>query len=527
MKKVIIRLTFSLFALGITNVIYGQVDKKILNWYNTDKAGLHTEKAYKLLGDRPTKTVIVAVIDSGVDTAHQDLQDKIWVNTKEIPGNGIDDDNNGYIDDIHGWNFLGAPNGKNQENARLEKTRIYANHKAEFENVDAAQIPTDKKDLYEVWKKAKESMEEDKTMYENYKSQTDQLPMILKMVPQMVSQKLGKEDYTLKDLEKWKTKGVQEKQIKQLAIAIKNGDLNQEAIDEQVNQINSMLDFNLNPDYNDREFIGDDPDDFNDVKYGNNDVTGPDALHGTHVAGIIGADRGNGLGADGVAENIKIMAVRAVPNGDEADKDIALAIRYAVDNGAKVINMSFGKGFSPHQKEVYEALKYADDHDVLCVHAAGNDAKNLETEINYPTDKYSFQDNKFNNFLTIGASTKYPKGKLTASFSNYGQTRVDVFAPGLEIYNSVPGNKYKVLQGTSMAAPMVSGVAAMLKSYFPDLTMTQIKEVILKTSKSYKAVKEQLPGSDTMVDFGTLSVTGGVVDVYAATKECLKMTPKK
>ncbi len=526
MKKIIIRLSFSLLALGLTSTVFGQVEKGVLNWYNTGKAGLQTEKAYKLLKNQPSKTVIVAVIDSGVDIEHEDLQGKIWTNTKEIPGNGIDDDNNGYVDDVHGWGFLGSPDGKNQKYARLEKTRIYALYKDEFENIDASEVPTNRKADYDVFVAAKKSMEDDRELYEGYQSQMAQLPMIMKMVPQMVGQKLGKEDYTLKDLNKWKPKDAQDQQFRQIAIAIETGELSDEVIQAQIDQVNSMLDYYLNPDLNDREFIGDDPDDFNDVKYGNNDVDGPDALHGTHVSGIIAAIRGNDLGGDGVAENVLIMPIRAVPNGDEADKDIALAIRYAVDNGASIINMSFGKGFSIHKKEVYEALKYADDHGVLCVHAAGNDAKNLDTEINYPTDKYEFQDVKFTNYLTIGASTRDAKGKLAANFSNYGQTRVDVFAPGFEIYNTVPDNKYQKLQGTSMAAPMVAGVAAMLKSYFPELTMTQIKDVILSTAKSYKGKLQELPGSDTKVDFATLSVTGAVVDVYAAVKKCMEMTKK-
>lgn len=526
MKKIIVKLTFSFFALGLTNIVFGQVEKDVLNWYNTGKAGMQTEKAYKLLKGKTSKTVVVAIIDSGMDIDHEDLKGKIWTNTKEIPGNGIDDDKNGYVDDIHGWSFLGSPDGKNQKYARMEKARIYALYKDEFDNLEASQVPANRKADYDVYLAAKKSMEEDKAEYEMAKSQMGQLPMIMKMVPQMVGQKLGKENYTMKDLEKWKAKDEQEKQIRRLAMMILNGDLNDEVIQQQVEQVDAMLNYYLDPSFNDREFIGDDANDLNDVKYGTNDVAGPDPLHGTHVGGIVGAIRGNNLGGDGVAENVLLMSVRAVPDGDEQDKDVALAIRYAVDNGASVINMSFGKAFSIHQKAVYEALKYADDHGVLCIHAAGNDAKNLEVETNYPTNKYSFQDAPFKHYLTIGASTRNAKGKLAASFSNYGQTTVDVFAPGFEIYNTVPGNKYKKLQGTSMAAPMVTGAAAMLKSYFPELSMLQIKDILLSTAKSYKGTQQALPGSETKVDFGTLSVTGAVIDLNAAVKKCLSMTKK-
>jgi subtilisin family serine protease len=221
------------------------------------------------------------------------------------------------------------------------------------------------------------------------------------------------------------------------------------------------------------------------------------------------------------------MPVRAVPNGDEHDKDIALAIRYAVDNGAQVINMSFGKGYSPMAKDVFEAFKYADAKGVLLVHAAGNDSKDVDVEKSYPTSMYDFQTNPLDHFLTIGASTRFAKEKLSADFSNYGQTKVDVFAPGYEIYNTVPQSAYKKLQGTSMAAPMVAGVAALLKSYFPSLTMKEIKEVILKSAKPYKGTKQMKPGTGELVDFATLSVTGSVVNVKNAVSMCMALEKSK
>jgi subtilisin family serine protease len=288
-----------------------------------------------------------------------------------------------------------------------------------------------------------------------------------------------------------------------------------------------MVNFSLNSEFDDRMYIGDNPYDFNDTKYGNNDVEGPDALHGTHVGGIIGAIRGNNLGGDGVATDVKLMSLRAVPNGDEQDKDIALAIRYAVDNGAQVINMSFGKGYSPNQKEVYEAFKYADSKGVLLIHAAGNDAADVDVTDNFPSSMYSFQEKKFDHYLTIGASTRFPKGKLAADFSNYGQTKVDVFAPGHDIYNAVPQSEYKKLNGTSMAAPMVAGVAALLKSYFPKLSMLEIKDVMIKSAKSYKGSKQAKPGSGEEIDFAKLSNTGAVIDVYAAVKACMALEATK
>jgi cell wall-associated protease len=457
MRKKILSLGLYALSFAFLSQVSAQAIPGTLNWYNKEGAGMATDKAYGLLKKKKSESVIVAVIDSGVDIEHEDLQGKIWVNTNEIPNNKIDDDNNGYIDDIHGWNFLGNSKGENLDAARLEKTRIYAKLVDKYDGIDPASIKSD--DEFSLFQSVKNEIESERAQYEPY----------LEM--------------------------------------IKSGTLDADT----KKYIEDQLNFNLNVNYDDRSLIGDNPDDFSDIKYGNPDVEGPDALHGTHVSGIICAVRGNNKGGDGVADNVKIMSLRAVPNGDEQDKDIALAVRYAVDNGAKVINMSFGKSYSPHQEKVYEAFEYADSKGVLLVHAAGNDAKDIDIEPNFPTSMYSFQETKLDHFLTIGASTK-DKEELVASFSNFGQTGVDVFAPGFEIYNSVPQSGYQNLQGTSMAAPMVSGVAAMLKSYFPALTMKEIKDAMLSTVIKY-----------SVDEFVTKSVTGGVVNVYNAVKACQKL----
>ena len=448
-------------SLLFNATIFSQALPGTLNWYNGKGTGMQTDKAYQLLKNKKPKAVIVAVIDSGVDIEHEDLKGKIWTNENEIPNNGIDDDKNGYIDDVHGWNFLGNKKGQNLDAARLEKTRILAKLMLKYDGIDPSSIKNDAE--YELYLKVKSEVDEGRAEFEPY----------MEMLKQ----------------------GLFEAEIKKY-------------IEDQ------ML-YNLNVDFNDRALIGDNPDDFNDIHYGNPDVEGPDALHGTHVAGIIAAIRGNNLGGDGVADNVKIMSIRTVPNGDEFDKDIYLAVKYAVDNGASVINMSFGKAYSPHQEKVYEAFKYADSKGVLLVHAAGNDAKDIDIEPNYPTSMYSFQDEKLDHFLTIGASTKDKGDALTASFSNFGKKGVDIFAPGFEIYNSVPQSEYQNLQGTSMAAPMVAGVAAMLKSYFPSLSMSEIKSIILSSGTTYKG------------NFQNLSATGKVVNVYNAVKSCQKLEATK
>lgn len=533
MRKKIIQLSLAIFAIGIMNVLNAQdLEKGVLNWYN-GKSGMQTEKAYKLLKKRPSQPVIVAIVDSGVDIEHEDLKGQIWINEKEIPGNGIDDDQNGYIDDIHGWNFLGNSKGENQNYARLEKTRILARLSEKFDGVEADAVSaTDKKD-YELYLKVKEEVASERAEYEPYLAQMDQLSAMISQVPVSVAAMIGKENYTEKDLNKWNPKDPQGMQLKQIALAIVTGRLTEEVLTMQKDQITQMLDYNLNVDYDDRSLIGDDPYDITDVNYGNSDVEGPDALHGTHVGGIVGSVRGNKLGGDGVCENVKLIALRAVPNGDEFDKDIALAIRYAVDNGAQVINMSFGKAYSPLAKDVFDAFAYADSKGVLLVHAAGNDAKDIDIEPNFPTSMYEYQTKKFDHFLTIGASTRFATvkkqdfGNLAASFSNFGQIGVDVFAPGFEIYNAIPDNKYMTLQGTSMAAPMVSGAAAFLKSYFPKLSMKEIKDILLSTVTNYKGSKQTKPGEKTPVDFGTLSVTGGVINLPTAVKAALALEKTK
>jgi len=445
--------------LAVKPEILAQPIPGTLNWYNGEGAGMQTDKAYKLLKKKKSKTVIVAVVDSGVDIEHEDLQGKIWTNSKEIAGNGIDDDKNGFIDDVHGWNFLGNANGKNVDAARLEKTRILAKLQDKYNGIDPQTIAYDEE--FSLFQQVQSDVESQLANFQEYEAA------------------LGTGQYDA----------------------------------ETETYIKDQLYYNLNVEFDDRSIIGDNPDDFTDTKYGNSNVEGPDALHGTHVAGIIGAIRGNNKGGDGVANDVLIMPVRVVPNGDEQDKDVALGIRYAVDNGAQVINMSFGKDYSPHQQEVYEAFAYADSKGVLLVHAAGNDSKDVDYEPNFPTSLYSFQEAPLDHFITIGASTKN-KEELMASFSNFGQTRVDVFAPGFEIYNSVPQSEYKNLQGTSMAAPMVAGVAAMLKSYFPDLSMKEIKDIIVSTAVKYDSLS-------------SACVSGGVVNVYTAVNACLKLEKSK
>ena len=510
-KILTIPLAFSL-SLGI----YAQDVPKTADWQNGKGLGMNTEKAYKkVLNKKKSSTVIVAVLDSGVDIEHEDLKDKVWTNTTEIPNNGIDDDENGYIDDVHGWSFLGNKNGENVEYDNLEMTRIYGQLQPKYDTLVNSDVASADMEEYDLYLEVKGKIEEKSTSYSSSLVQYKDLAQNLPLIEKMVETKYGK-DVSAKKLKKINPADEQEAYILKLAIQLKEDPIGfTEEINDGVEYLSNYLNYYINPEFNSRTIVGDDPSDFSQTTYGNNDVEGPDALHGTHVAGIIGAVRNNDIGVNGVADNIQIMSVRTVPDGDERDKDVALAIRYAVDNGASVINMSFGKGYSPYQKEVYNAIKYAESKDVLLVHAAGNDASDIDEVKNYPSSAYSFQTEPFTNFLTIGAST-YMKKEISASFSNYGVKNVDVFAPGYKIYATVPDNKYKNLQGTSMASPMVAGVAALIKSYYPELSMVEVKDIILKSAKVYKEKEVKAPGQETNVLFGTLSQTGAVVDVLKA-----------
>ena len=460
MKKIIFKISSLIIAFNIGSFALAQAIPGTLNWYNGEGVGMYTNKAYKMLKKKKSNEVIVAVIDSGVDIEHEDLKGKIWINTKEIPNNKIDDDKNGYVDDVHGWNFLGNSNGKNLNEARLEKTRILAKLSPKYDGINPQEIKSDTE--YELYLEVLASVEADRANFEPY------IDML------------------------------------------KKGLLDPET----AKYINDQINFNLNASYDDRSVIGDDPEDLNDRNYGNPDVEGEDALHGTHVAGIIGANRNNNLGVEGVADNVKIMSVRTVPNGDEHDKDVALAIRYAVDNGAKVINMSFGKGYSPKAEWVYQAMAYADMKGVLLIHAAGNDSKDVDAEPNFPTEMYDFQTSELTHILTVGASTRNDDESIIAGFSNYGKIQVDVFAPGSEIYNTVPQSSYMNLQGTSMAAPMVAGMAAMLASYYPTLSLKQIREAIMKSVMVKKSLIDKCN-------------TGGVVNLVNAVKYCNKLEKAK
>ncbi|MBK5213236.1 MAG: S8 family peptidase [Flavobacteriaceae bacterium] len=483
--------------------------------------GMSVDKAYsEIIKNRKGETVIVGVIDSGVDIDHEDLKNVIWTNPGEIAGNGIDDDNNGFIDDIHGWNFLGNITGEN-----MEFVRIIRKLKPKYEGKSESSVSAADRNEFALYQKAEAEYEKESSETIANKTRYEQILSQLKPTNEAIVKKLGKEDYTKEDLAAIKNPSSQEQQeIAMLSQMLNYADSVPEVIEELergVTYFQGRLDNNFNMTKDFRGVLGDNPEDITDNHYGDNNVAGPDPTrenvkHGTHVSGIIAAQRNNGIGMDGVANNVKILVVRAVPDGDEYDKDIALGIRYAVDNGAKVLNTSFGKYYSPHADWVYDAIKYAASKDVLIVNAAGNDGLDLDTVNIYPNDQVDNGSEIADTFLTVGALNYENGSELVANFSNYGKTNVDVFAPGVKIWSTTPLSTYEFLQGTSMAAPEVAGVAAMIRSYYPKLSAKQVKQIIMDSGLTTNT-KVVLAGDPSNTDsFANISKSGKMVNLFNA-----------
>ena len=498
------------------------------NWHiqNQDSTGIYgisLDKAYGFINSKKIKSkqVVVAVIDSGIDTLHEDLKSVLWTNPKEIPYNGIDDDKNGYIDDVHGWNFLGGKDGRNVKKDSYEAARVYNKLKLKFENltVDESKLSESEKIEWANFNKTKQRLVGD--------INPEEIAFIKKLMPvflkgdSVITKDLGKKEYNCKDLDKYVTTNADAKKTKMFLLQLCKGNgtddiTNNQIIDEFDGQIRKSEAADHAPEEYRKLIVQDDETNINDRNYGNNDLMAANPFHGTHCAGIIAAVRNNKIGMDGIADNVKIMMVRAVPDGDEHDKDIALAIRYAVDNGAQVISMSFGKEFSPEKQWVDEAVQYAEKMGVLLVHAAGNDGKNVDTTDNFPSPIYKATNKKATNWITVGASGDPSNGGIAANFSNYGKKEVDIFAPGVQIYSTLPGgDKYGEASGTSMACPVVAGTAALIMSYYPTLSAQQIKYVIEKSANQINEVVKQ-PGSDLTVPFNELSKSGGLLNAYSA-----------
>ena len=504
----------------------------LLNYQQDGYFGTGVKEAYELLAGRKSTTIIIAVIDSGIDTLHEDLKPVLWTNPKEIPGNGKDDDGNGYIDDIHGWNFCGSVKGENEAANTLEIARVYHNWKKDFEGKEESVIPSDKKFLFQQWKRSEKILNKQYKEYEKTFPNIENFSSGLQTTNRLIITYLNKTSFTKTDITSIKNVdsiGWAASVWMNLFNKTDDTTINNITVINEVNTYKNNLLANkkrledLPIDYR-GVLTKDNYEDIHDSIYGNNNLYDHAGNHGTHVSGIIGAVRNNHIGVDGIVENVRIMFIRAVPGGDEHDKDVALAIRYAVDNGAKIINMSFGKPVSPYKKMVDDAVKYADENGVLLVHGAGNDGENIDSEPFYPNPIF-LDSTKATNYLTIGASGDYSTGGLVAPFSNYGKM-VDIFAPGVYINSTTFSNGYEAFDGTSMASPVAAGVAGLIKSYFPNITPEQMIELLIKTGTAVNELVT-IPGGDQKVSMQLLCSSGKIINAYEAAKLAIKLYGKK
>ena len=513
--------------------------ENLTDWFNLDPIsgteGANVDKAYAKYGN-PKNQIIVAVIDSGVDVNHEDLQGKIWINSGEIAGNQIDDDGNGYVDDIFGWNFIGAKDGmatvvkdsgrnglrlikgnakKQVHHDTLAQTRELLRLRRKQEQQDLTdQEFTALNQLNSLVSAQKESHLKSYTQYQLAKMKYLKNELILKAAGLETIDYSTVEAFTVDES---KTELVKAK--KEMLSLLESG-MTLSRIDSSLEWHNINANYYYNVDYNSRDIVKDDSN-ISDPYYGNNDVIGPDPIHGTHVAGIIAADRNNKLGIQGIASNVKIMALRVIPDGDERDKDVAHAIIYAVNNGAKIINMSFGKTIPENKELVDEAIKYAEENGVLLVHAAGNSYADNDQETVYPNKNLTFENRATNNWLEVGASSYKIGSSLAAGFSNYGKNTVDLFAPGVNIMSTTPNNQYDAYSGTSMACPVVAGVAALLWSFDPNLSVAELRDLILNNTRKFPDLyvyKVRLG----KVLFSNLSSNGGIIDAYGSLEALLR-----
>ncbi len=520
-----IALCIALFSLAGTQA---QNTKPGRDWYQKsatkDTMGIDLQRAYnELLAGKTAKEIVVAVIDGGTDITHPDLKANIWHNPGEIPFNNIDDDKNGYVDDTCGWNFIGGPNGEMVHYDNLEKVRVFLKLQAEFEDQDAFDVSADagKKARFDLYKKLEAEIKAEKQSAEN---NAQILGIIVSTMADMRNN-LGTDNPNITAVKNFPVANSRDKFVKDYVMGqMKTGSSFEDIFNElskAKEETETTAKYNLNLYQDFRKVVGDNYNNTSERYYGNNNVAGPAADHGTHVAGIIAAVRNNDYGVNGVADHVKIMVVRVVPAGDERDKDVANGIRYAVDNGAKIINMSFGKEYKWNKNVVDSAVEYAVSKGVLLIHAAGNDHKNIDNVPNYPND--SLGNQKFAaSWLEVGASA-LSKKELPATFSNYGKANVDVFAPGYQIYSTTPDDNFEFFDGTSMAAPVTSGLAALVWSYYPQLTAVQVKEILMKSATPVKS-KVKKPGEKKKTKFTSLSVSGGVINAYQALQLAASMS---
>ncbi len=535
--------TFCLYTCSL--FAWGQ-DAKFWHWKDLEKEGVHGVslfKAQQLLIESKLKPtpIVIAILDGGIDTNHHQIRPLLWNNPKEIPGNQIDDDKNGYIDDIHGWNFLGNATGQNVDKASDEKSRIYHRYKNEFkqEKLDSVNWDAKKKSTYTSWRQAAAEIvftEEDADNLAFIKMAKN---AVVKMGFILIRE-MEDSNFTAEKLETYQpigkitadTKISYLRTLQALGIDRMNG--HQSIVDDLNEYIagkeKAAISLETPPEDIRKLIIKDRYEDLKDQYYGNNNITGPNAKHGTHVAGLAAGIIDTIFTKSNFNNPIKLMGVRVVPDGDEYDKDIALGIRYAVNNGAKIINMSFGKSFSPEQAWVDSAIRYAASKDVLIIHSAGNESYDLNNKTVYPSPYSSSFNNKAINMITVGASSDpIIAESLLTDFSNYGNQIVDLFSPGNKIYSSLPNQTYGFTNGTSMSAPILSHIAAIVRAYFPKLSAIEVKAILLQSC--WKPEDENsifpIPQKDQSKKLKELSAEGGIINAALCIQNAIKFQSNK
>lgn len=513
MRIVLLKLCLLLFVLSFAQS--PAEDWHLRSYQKKELAGIGLYEAKKVTKDKSSNDIVVAVIDAGVDIYHPDLKDQLWVNEDEIPDNGIDDDKNGYVDDVYGWNFIGGKDTNvGYDNFELTRQYVILNNKYELAYPENVSNQTE----YNRYKKIRQAFLKERSESKMYYELFSQV----KSGADAITSKYGT-DVSLSTLEEHKSANRNEEMARLFIVHdLKNNPevttyvQAKKSIDDAYDQYHYFYHYGYNPRFDPREIVGDDYSDPFEKSYGNNQVYYGEKFsdHGTHVAGIIAANSSNEIGAKGICPTAKIMSIRVVPEGDERDKDVANGILYAVDNGAKIINMSFGKAYAHNTEVVKKAIEYAVAKNVLMVHAAGNESKNIDEIDNFPND---FNNAYTSTWIEVGASSWKKKPKMLAEFSNYGAKEVDLFAPGVDIFSTTPEDNYDAYDGTSMASPVVAGAAAYVWSYYPDLTAEQVKQVLIQSALKIKG-RQRVPGKRKKKCTSKLSVTGSVVNLPAALK---------
>jgi subtilisin family serine protease len=505
-------------------------------------------------GLRPARRPItIALIGGGIDISHKAISDIIWVNRRERRINGRDNDRNGWIDDRHGWNFLGNDTMtinslSTMGDREFLRLKDKYNHFLFVEDGIAYMFDDELGALVETEPPA--DMEEFeyflRVVTESELAETNRGVMLAKAVVWYIreighSMRMAYPERVLTRTDFGEfVRAQQSTTAMQDALFAFIDLMFMSANTEDWNTMAAFADTEFIPIQElrheramarrfprERELIGDDPNDLNDKGYGNNNLLANNALRNTMIAGIIGAGGGQSE-IRGITNNVQIMTLRIEADfGEPYMKDMALAIRYAVEQGADIIQLgATNRLFPRHQSHwVEEALRYAEQRNVLVVIPVRDLSSNLDDFPFYPNRNLS--TGTLSNIITVAASDSLGNPFLWANFS---ETELDIFAPGVEIKSAMPGNRYAIDSGSAYAAAMVTGVAAFIKNYFPQITPAQMRQLLIDTvtdrsdaevEKQYRATAGSMRGriATDLFLFSDLCVSGGILNAERAIKE--------